>query len=121
MKNDEYFSKINALTENEHIELRIRYLLKGGTCLFTLPPFFTSSCMFHVLTLYVIVIEMRENGWVGRKDREGPKTIEEIHRDAQAKKTQKSADLARYRSLSSSCSRNRLNCTLDGTDRVGYH
>lgn len=70
VKNDEYFERIVQLSENEVIELRLRYLLKG-------------------------VLERRANGWIGRKDREGPKTIEEIHRDAQAKKEKKNADMSR--------------------------
>lgn len=52
-----YFKRIQDLSENTALDARHRFMLKD-------------------------LIELRNNGWVMRRKAEGPKKIEEIHRDA---------------------------------------
>lgn len=55
---DAYFRRIEALTHAEHLSSRHRFMLQD-------------------------VIELRQKGWKERRASEGPKKIDEIHRDAQ--------------------------------------
>lgn len=52
-----YFKRIQDLSENDALDSRHRFMLKD-------------------------LIDMRKNGWMLRRKAEGPKKIEEIHRDA---------------------------------------
>ena len=56
---------------------------------------FTACCTFAALSLTVAgvqdVIDLRHNGWVERRQVEGPKTISEIHRDAAQEAMRKAA------------------------------
>ncbi|KAH7427227.1 hypothetical protein KP509_10G035100 [Ceratopteris richardii] len=54
---DAYFDRMNRHSDNQKISSRIRFMLKD-------------------------VIDLRRNGWQERRKVEGPKRIEEVHRDA---------------------------------------
>lgn len=52
-----YFQRIEALSKSQALDSRLRFLLKD-------------------------LIDLRNNQWVERRKKEGPKTIDEIHREA---------------------------------------
>ncbi|KAJ7568258.1 hypothetical protein O6H91_01G025400 [Diphasiastrum complanatum] len=71
---DAYFDRMNELASNEKLSSRLRFMLKD-------------------------VIDLRRNGWQERRKVEGPKKIDEVHRDA-AHERQIQSGRDRFRGLS---------------------
>ena len=63
---DAYFQRISGLVASSALDSRLKFLLQD-------------------------VVEIRGNGWVERRKKEGPKTISEIHREAEAEKERAAA------------------------------
>eukprot|EP00210_Caulerpa_lentillifera_P005026 g4800.t1 len=63
---DAYFSRIDRLSKNKKLETRHRFML-------------------------IDLIELRDRRWVERREKEGPKTIEEIHQEALAEQQAQNA------------------------------
>ena len=60
---DEYFADMEQITKSKNIPSRVRFMLQD-------------------------VIDLRRNSWKPRREKAGPKTIEQIHREAEREKTQ---------------------------------
>ena len=58
---DEYFSKIDVIAKNKDFPARVRFLLQD-------------------------VIDARKNNWKPRREKAGPKTIDQIHKEAESEK-----------------------------------
>ena len=58
---DMYFTRVASLVAGDALDSRLRFLLQD-------------------------VVEMRGNGWVERRKKDGPKTISEVHREAEAER-----------------------------------
>jgi translation initiation factor 4G len=69
---DAYFRRIESLSNNQKLSSRLRFMLKD-------------------------VIDLRRNGWQERRKVEGPKKIEDVHRDAVQERQQASANAGRDR------------------------
>lgn len=69
---DAYFKRMENLSNNMKLSSRLRFMLKD-------------------------VIDLRRNGWLERRKVEGPKKIEEVHRDAVQERQQASANAGRDR------------------------
>ncbi|URD89762.1 eukaryotic translation initiation factor [Musa troglodytarum] len=67
---DAYFDMITKLSTNQKLSLRVRFMLKDA-------------------------IDLRKNKWQQRRKIEGPKKIEEVHRDAAQERQAQSSRLAR--------------------------
>ncbi|CAL9205831.1 unnamed protein product [Musa hybrid cultivar] len=67
---DAYFDMITKLSTNQKLSLRVRFMLKDA-------------------------IDLRKNKWQQRRKVEGPKKIEEVHRDAAQERQAQSSRLAR--------------------------
>ena len=58
---DEYFQKIDVIAKNKDFPARVRFLLQD-------------------------VIDSRKNNWKPRREKAGPKTIDQIHKEAESEK-----------------------------------
>ena len=58
---DEYFGKIEVIAKNKDFPARVRFLLQD-------------------------VIDSRKNFWKPRREKAGPKTIDQIHKEAESEK-----------------------------------
>ena len=67
---DQYFLRIERLSKNTTIASRVRFMLRD-------------------------VVDLRANNWVPRRDDNNPKTIAEIHQEAQEEKDKQQIQLAR--------------------------
>lgn len=67
---DQYFLRIERLSQNKAISSRVRFMLRD-------------------------VCEMRKNNWVPRRKDNAPKTIAEIHLEAQEEKDRQAIELQR--------------------------
>ncbi|XP_010544557.1 PREDICTED: eukaryotic translation initiation factor 4G isoform X2 [Tarenaya hassleriana] len=74
---DAYFEKMKMLSNKQELSSRVRFMLKDA-------------------------IDLRKNKWQQRRKVEGPKKIEEVHRDAAQERQTQTSRLARGASISSS-------------------
>eukprot|EP01018_Ginkgo_biloba_P007512 Gb_05240 [translate_table: standard] len=74
---DAYFGRMTMLSSNQKLSSRLRFMLKD-------------------------VIDLRKNGWQQRRKVEGPKKIEEVHRDAVQERQAQGGRLTRGPSMGSS-------------------
>ena len=58
---DEYFKNIDVIAKNKDFPARVRFLLQD-------------------------VIDSRKNNWKPRREKAGPKTIDQIHKEAESEK-----------------------------------
>ncbi|GAU43850.1 hypothetical protein TSUD_174680 [Trifolium subterraneum] len=72
---DVYFERIKLLSNNMHLSSRVRFMLKD-------------------------TIDLRKNRWQQRRKVEGPKKIEEVHRDASQEKQSQAGRLGRGMGIS---------------------
>lgn len=77
---DAYFDRMEKLSNNMKLSSRVRFMLKDA-------------------------IELRKNKWQQRRKVEGPKKIEEVHRDAAQERQAQASRLARGSSMNSSARR----------------
>lgn len=77
---DAYFDRMTKLSNNMKLSSRVRFMLKDA-------------------------IELRKNKWQQRRKVEGPKKIEEVHRDAAQERQAQTSRLARGSSMNSSSRR----------------
>ncbi|KAL4199611.1 hypothetical protein AMTRI_Chr03g52090 [Amborella trichopoda] len=77
---DAYFDRMGMLSNNQKLSSRVRFMLKDS-------------------------IDLRKNRWQQRRKVEGPKKIEEVHRDAAQERQAQTTRLARGPSLGSSTRR----------------
>ncbi|XP_068655929.1 eukaryotic translation initiation factor 4G-like isoform X2 [Aristolochia californica] len=77
---DTYFDRMSKLSTNQALSSRVRFMLKDA-------------------------IDLRKNGWQQRRKVDGPKKIEEVHRDAAQERQLQSSRLSRGGSTGSSARR----------------
>ncbi|KAK1326006.1 hypothetical protein QJS10_CPA01g02847 [Acorus calamus] len=77
---DSYFNTMHALSTNQKLSSRVRFMLRDA-------------------------IDLRKNKWQQRRKVEGPKKIEEVHRDAAHERQLQTSRLARGPSMNSSARR----------------
>ena len=70
MRMDQYFQRIQAIVEKRQTSSRVRFMLTD-------------------------TMDLRKNNWVPRRDESAPKTIEQIHKEAEEEKVQKEINSAR--------------------------
>ncbi|KAJ8748755.1 hypothetical protein K2173_011309 [Erythroxylum novogranatense] len=77
---DAYFERMKMMSNNMKLSSRVRFMLRDA-------------------------IDLRKNKWQQRRKVEGPKKIEEVHRDAAQERQQQSSRLARNLTINSSARR----------------
>ena len=63
MSFDHYFGKMEGLVKDKKVPARVRFLIQD-------------------------VIDLRKSNWIPRREKAGPKTLDQIHKEVEKEKTQ---------------------------------